>query len=92
MRIPPTFRPSTSPPFTGALDIHLPEGMEPVTQQLLDLPSGLHFRNLMYTLSPGEVLQRVTAPVTALVEGCSDTLEYVDIECSRVGESLRLMR
>jgi hypothetical protein len=69
------FRPPTSPPLTGTLTLSFRRGMDYFTRRLLDLPNGLHFRDLICTLSRGEALKWV--PV--LVEGCSDTLEHVRV-------------
>ena len=80
------FRHSTSPPLTGTLTLNLYTGEGYLTHRLLDLPNGLHFRSLVCTLPPGDGLQRVTA----LVEGCADTLEHVYIDCSTSGELLPL--
>ena len=70
-------KPSTSPAFTGTLDLTLFTGMGSTASQLLGLPNGLHFRKLVLTWCHREDVRWVTA----LVEGCSDTLECLDIDC-----------
>jgi hypothetical protein len=76
-------RPSTSPPLTGTLTLSLQTGLDRITRRLLDLPNGLHFRALLCKLLPyGGELQWATA----LVEGCSDALEYVRVGCFAPGE------
>ena len=71
------FQPSTSPVLTGTLEFDLPERMERVTRRLLGLPNGLRFRKLVWTWFHEEDIPRTVA----LVVGCYDTLEYVDINC-----------
>ena len=68
-------QPSSPPAFTGSLDICLKHGMEPITRRLLSLPSGIHFRKLKLTWNHEQDLS-LTTP---LVEGCSGTLESLDI-------------
>ncbi|KAF9644822.1 hypothetical protein BDM02DRAFT_3190267 [Thelephora ganbajun] len=70
------FQPSTSPVLTGTLRVHLPESMEYATRRLLNLPGGLHFWKLECSCYFESNLQWMSA----LVAGCSDTLECVDIE------------
>ena len=75
---PPTVaQPSTSPPFTGSLDLTLFGGMGPVTRRLLDLPNGLHFREFALSWLREEDLQWIIA----LIAGCSHTLERLFITC-----------
>ncbi|KAF9644817.1 hypothetical protein BDM02DRAFT_843190 [Thelephora ganbajun] len=71
------FQPSTSPALTGTLRVYLPDSMEYATRRLLSLPGGLHFRKLELSCYFESNLQWMSA----LVAGCSDTLECVDIEC-----------
>ena len=71
------FWPSTSPPLTGTLTLTLFHDMDYVVRRLLDLPNGLRFRNILCKLSHGEDFEWVTA----LVEECSDTLEYANVGC-----------
>lgn len=73
-----TYWPSTAPPLTGALELYLTDGMEPVTRRLLELPNGVHFQKLECTLFLDDDIRCTTA----MVEECSDTLESVKIECA----------
>ena len=69
--------PSTSPPLAGSLDLEISAGVGYAARRLLDLPTGLHFRNLTLTrFHTGDVRW-----IAELVERCSDTLEYLDITC-----------
>ena len=74
-------QPSISPPLTGTFYIR--RWLKHVVRQLLDLPSGLNFRE--FTCE--ECLEEDLKWVTALVERCSDTLERVDIGCKIFGKS-----
>lgn len=74
----PVFQPPSSPPLTGTLSLSLVEGIEYVTSGLLSLPNGVHFRKFLCTWR----LQEDFRWVIALVEGFSDTLEYVEIDRS----------
>jgi hypothetical protein len=56
--------------------------MEPFTRRLLSLPSGIHFRKLTLTWSREEDLSLMVA----LVEGCSHTIESLDITCNLLGK------
>jgi len=80
-----TFKPSASPVLNGTLALHLPQGMEFTTRRLLALPNGLHFRKLVCNWWLKEDLQWIAA----LLAGCPDTLEQVDIECCRSRTFLR---
>ncbi|KAF9645554.1 hypothetical protein BDM02DRAFT_495077 [Thelephora ganbajun] len=71
------FQPSTSPVLTGTLRVYLPGRMGCVTRRLLNLPCGLHFRKLEFSCYRDDNLRWMRA----LVVGCSNTLECVDIEC-----------
>ncbi|KAF9644812.1 hypothetical protein BDM02DRAFT_842677 [Thelephora ganbajun] len=71
------FRPSTSPVLTGTLRVYLPGRIGCATRRLLDLPGGLHFRKLELSCFRDDDFRWMSA----LVVGCSDTLECVDIEC-----------
>ena len=64
-------RPSSSPVFTGFLDLSLRGAMKPIVDRLLSLPGGIHFRKLTLKWF------HETDPLStmALVEGCSHTLE-----------------
>jgi hypothetical protein len=67
------FRPSASPVFTGTL--HLYQGLKHAAPRLLSLPNGLRFRKFV-----GEsYLHGDLQWMAALVEGCSDTIEFVDL-------------
>ena len=78
---------STSPIFTGSLDLYLKEGMAPIIRWLLSLPGGIHFRKLTLTW----VHEGDSSLTTALVERCSHTLESLDITChlTSVGKLVR---
>ena len=73
--LPTVAQPSTSPAFTGSLELSLRGGMEPIARRLLSSPGGIRFRKL--TLD----WRREEDPLltTALVEECSYTLEFLDI-------------
>ncbi|KAF9642424.1 hypothetical protein BDM02DRAFT_3124560, partial [Thelephora ganbajun] len=71
------FQPSTLPVLTGTLRVYLSGRMGSVTRRLLDLPGGLHFRKLVLSCCFDGNFRWMRA----LVVGCSDTLECVDIEC-----------
>ena len=72
-----TLQPSTSPAFTGTLDLILFKGMGPVARRLMALPNGLHFRKLALSwIHEGD-----DRWITALVVGCSDTLECLAVAC-----------
>ena len=66
-----------SPPFTGFLELDLKTGLDFLASWLLSLPGGLHFRSLHLTLNR----QSNAVPATALVEGCSSTLEFLEVDC-----------
>jgi len=72
-------QPSNSPAFTGTLNLW--GGVSPLTRQLLSIPDGIHFRKLILTCRT-ELDLRLT---TALVEGCSRTLESLDVACGLDG-------
>lgn len=76
------FHPPTSPPFTGTLKLCLDRGMGSITRRLLNLQNGLHFQTLDCTW----YLEDDPRWVTALVEGCADTLQYVHLERKAWGE------
>ena len=69
--------PSTSPPFTGSLKLTLPRSSETLAHQLLDLPGGLHFRQLDLLWGHEEDTQWVRE----LVSACSNTLESLNMTC-----------
>ena len=76
------FKPSASPPLSGTLEITWTEGVEGLVTQLLDLPSGIHFRKFKFLWNMD--METDVRWVMALVEACSNTLEHIDLE-SRVG-------
>jgi hypothetical protein len=78
-------QPSSSPRLTGVLHLYLPGGMEPFTRRLTSLPGGIHFRELTLTWFHEKDLSMTTA----LVEGCSHTLESLDIACRLHGASIQ---
>ena len=81
-------QPSSSPMFTGSLELLLRGGMKLVAHRLLSLPGGIHFRKLTLTWIHKEDLLMVMA----LVEGCSHTLESLRIICSILGKSILHLR
>jgi hypothetical protein len=81
-------QPPSPPMFTGTLELCLSEEMEPFARQLLSLPGGIHFRNLtLMWLHEEDYLL-----TTALVEGCSHTLRFLDINWNLVGTFTRHLR
>ena len=70
----PAVRPSNLPRFTGSLE--LPgTGIKFITRRFLSLPGGIHFRKLILRWFKAEDVSLTMA----LVEGCSHTLEFLDI-------------
>jgi hypothetical protein len=80
-------QPSSSPTFTGSLELYMRGGMEPVARQLLSLPGGIHFRKLALTWF--HEVDRLVA--MALVERCSNTLESLKVS-DFCGTSIRHLR
>jgi hypothetical protein len=75
---PQAVAPSTSPAFTGSLDLYQVGRVAPIAHWLLTLPGGIHFRKLVLPwLHEGE-----NSLTTALVERCSHTLESLGILCN----------
>ena len=75
---PQAVAPSTSPAFTGTLDLYRVGRVAPIVRWLLTLPGGIHFWKVALPwLYEGE-----NSLTTALVEGCSHTLESLDIICN----------
>ena len=66
--------PSTSPKFTGRLDLKMIHGIRPVVHRLLELPSGFHFSGISVSC-----LKEDVESVKDLVSKCSDTLESLTI-------------
>ena len=81
-------QPSTSPPFTGTLELTLLQEMNHIARWLLDLPNGLHFRKLRLSW-PREGYLRW---INTLVAGCSDTLESLDVTCHVPGAIIKPFR
>lgn len=73
--------PRGSPALTGSLDLYMCEGIGSISSGLLSLPSGLHFRKLVLALHHEEDVPLVTA----LVDGCCSTLEFLKVDCSALG-------
>jgi len=82
--LPAVAQPSSPPTLAGSLDIFLKGGMGSISRRLLSLPSGPHFQKLKLTWNYEQDLPLATA----LVEGCSHTLEYLDIICNPLGTSI----
>ena len=76
------------PLFTGSLELYLMGGMEHFTRRLLSLPGSIHFRKLIWTWLYEENLPSMKA----LVEGCSHTLESLDIACDLRGMAILHLR
>jgi hypothetical protein len=74
--------PPTLPPLTGTLELHAIWRMEPLTRRLLGLPGGVRFRKLECTWNFKDDVRCTMA----MVEGCSDTLECIEITCNHLGE------
>ena len=80
-------QPSNLPVFTGSFKLET-KGLVPIARQLLSLPSGIHFRKLTLMWDRGEDI----SSIAALVEGCSHTLESLDIGCNPPGVSIQHLR
>ena len=86
---PSTFdQPSSSPIFTGFLGLFLHGGWKPIAGRLLSLPNGIHFRKLELRWCFAEDIPLISA----LVGGCSHTLESLDIARDFYGTSIRYLR
>ena len=68
---------STSPTFTGILELRMYGGVASTAHRLLNLPNGLHFRKFKFLCDEWGDLRYVAQ----LVTGCSGTLECLDITC-----------
>ena len=80
-----TIQPSSSPVFTGSLELSL-RGATRAVHWLLSLPGGIHFRKLTLRWSCEEDISLGAA----LVEKCSHILESLDIACnSTCGTSIK---
>jgi hypothetical protein len=81
--LPTRAQPSGPSVFTGSLEL-LGGGMKHFTRRLLSLPGGIHFRKLsLRWLREGDL-----PLTTVLVEGCSHTLESLQITCDPTGASV----
>jgi hypothetical protein len=75
---------STPPPLTGTLWLCLLRGISRTVRRLLDLPNGLHFRELLlHSQGPEDFFS-----VGTLVEACSDTLECLEVRHQPYGANL----
>ncbi|KAF9789338.1 hypothetical protein BJ322DRAFT_1105203 [Thelephora terrestris] len=63
---------SNPPPLTETLGLQVSFGMTSMVHQLLDIPSGLHFRE-------SRLISSNFACMGRLVEACSGTLEYLEL-------------
>ena len=72
--------PSKSSAFTGLLKLSQ-GGVRRTARQLVSLPGGIHFRKLSLTQFHDADLPSVTG----LLEGCSRTLESLDVDCGLGG-------
>ena len=85
---PTTIKPSISPVFTGTLELTPLREIKHTVRWLLDLPNGLRFRKLRLSWArEGHLLW-----INALVKGCSDTLECLDVTCHVLGATVRPLR
>jgi hypothetical protein len=81
-------QPPNSSTFTGSLELYLGGGVIHFIHRLLSLPGGIHFRKFTLTwLQGGDHLLTM-----ALMEGCSHTLESIDINYKLCGTSARHLR
>jgi len=67
--------PSTSPVFTGSLDLHVRGGAGRTARQLLELPNGLHFQRFALSWDHKTDLWWIAE----LVVRCSHSLETLDV-------------
>ena len=79
---------STSPPFTGTLELTLFKEVEPTTRRLLDLPNGLHFRHLTLKSCQEDDVRWINA----LIDECSDTLESINVHRRWYGAIIWFLR
>jgi len=75
--------PSTSPKFTGYLNLRTVGGIGPVVHRLLELPSGLHFSKISVSCLNEDVESMI-----GLVSKCSNTLESLSVYYYLVGAVL----
>ena len=71
--------------FTGTLELSMEGGLEFITHRLLSLPGRIRFRKF----SIKWLREKDTSLTTALLEGCSRTLESLEIACNLDGLSVR---
>jgi len=76
--------PLTSPPLSGSLDLSISGGMRNAARRLLEIPNGLHFRNLSFSWDRKEDL----GWISELVRGCSHTLEFLCVSRNPRGASV----
>ena len=89
-----TVLPLTSPPLTGSLRVFMEEEITSAARRLLDLPNGLHFREIRLSTYKEEDVYSIAE----LVATCSETLEclYItfgvdsEIDSSYLPQSLEL--
>jgi hypothetical protein len=79
---PTAAQPPNPTTFAKSLELHLEGGMSPFTHRLLSLPGGIHFQKLTLTWIHDEDI----LTITALVEGCSRTLKFLDITSDFLGK------
>ena len=84
-RKPNTIKHSSSPAFTGALDLSLADGVNSVALPLLSLSNGLHFQELCLVWDHAQD----ASVSTALVKECSSTLEFLAIRSALLGTPVR---
>ena len=82
--LPTTAQPSSSPMFTGSLELLLRGGKDSFARRLLSLPGGIHFRKLNVTW----IQEKDPSLMTRLVEGCSHTLESLEVYYGFHGASI----
>ena len=75
--------PSTSPRFTGSLELRMAEGMQSTTRRLLGPPNGLHFTSIVVSW----LSERDIGSTMDLVSRCSDTLQSLSITDKSSGPS-----
>ena len=68
--------PSTSPKFTGYLDLNVEWGLDTVAYRLCTLPNGLRFTKITMEFGIGTI-----DPIMDLVSACSNTLESLTVNC-----------
>ena len=79
---PTAAQPPNPTTFAGSLELYLKGGMNPLAHRLLSLPGGIHFQKLTLTWIRDEDI----LTTTALMEGCSRTLKFIDITSDFLGK------